>query len=68
MVDPFSVKRLRKFVEDFRNQTGQYATLKDITQAQFDEATLKEALKKKAITQLYVTMTSGAVVKGYKSS
>ena len=68
MVDPFSLKRLKKFVEEFRARTGQYATQRDLESANFDGETLKAALKKKVVQELYVTMTSGAVVKVFKAS
>lgn len=65
-MDSFSVRRLKKFVEDHRARTGQMATLKDIEEGGFDAETLKAALKQKAIRELYSTLTSGAVVKVYK--
>lgn len=65
-IDPFTRRRLVRFIEDFRASQGQLPTLKDLEQNGFDGACVKQALKEKAIEEFYVTLTSGTIVKGYK--
>jgi hypothetical protein len=57
---------MRKFVEDFRARSGQLPTQSDFASAGFEKSHLSEALKSKLIEELYVTLTSGTTVKGYK--
>lgn len=65
-MDSFSLRRLKKFVADHRERTGQLATQRDIEEGGFDAETLKAALKQKLIKELYSTLTTGAVIKVYK--
>jgi hypothetical protein len=65
-LDPFTRRRLEKFIEDFRAQRGQLPTLRDLDAGGFPEATVDRALKAGAIERFYVTLTNGSVVKGYK--
>ncbi len=65
-LDPFTRKRLIRFIEDFRTRAGQLPTLRDLDEGGFDDETVKVAIKSKIIEQFYVTLTNGTIVKGYK--
>lgn len=65
-MDLFTQKRLRHFIETFRQQKGQLPTLKDFAENGFSDDQIAEAEKKKLIEKFYVTLTNGAIVKGYK--
>lgn len=65
-LDPFTQKRLLKFIEDFRARSGVLPTLQDLAQAGFDRDCVDSAVRQALIEQFYVTLTSGTVVKGYK--
>lgn len=64
--DLFTLRRLAKFVESFRSRRGQLPTLSDLEKEGYERSTVDAAVKKKLIQGLYVTMTTGAVVKGYQ--
>jgi hypothetical protein len=66
MLDPFTRRRLIRFIETFRSSSGQLPTLKDLESNGFGSDHVKQALKEKVIEEFYVTLTSGTVVKGYK--
>lgn len=66
MIDPFTRRRIARYVEDFRNKTGALPTLQDFEKAGFPEESIKAALKEKVIEKFYVTLTNGTIVKGYK--
>ena len=65
-VDPFTQRRLRKVIEDFRAKSGQLPTHANLIENGFDHDTIKAALKAGMIEEFYVTLTNGTVVKGYK--
>lgn len=65
-MDPFSLKRLEKFVSEHRQKTGALATLKDLEKAGFSEEDVTFAIKKKRIEEFYVTLTNGVIMKAYK--
>lgn len=65
-IDPFSTRRLQKFVDDHRETTGQLPTLRDFAGAGFHERMIKQAVREKLLVELYVTLTNGTIVKGYK--
>ncbi len=65
-LDPFTLKRLARFAETFRDKKAQLATLKDFEAEGFEKAVVDQAVKDGFLVELYVTMTTGAVVKGYK--
>jgi hypothetical protein len=65
-VDAFTLKRICKFIVDFRERTAQLPTLKDLDAGGFDAATVAAAESAKKIEKFYVTLTNGSVVKGYK--
>lgn len=66
-LDPFTRRRLVKFVDNFRQNRGQLPVLSDCEAGGFDKVTVDQAVKEKVIGEFYVTLTSGAIVKGYKS-
>ena len=65
-MDPFSLRRLLKFLESFRTQTGQLPMLSDFATAGFDKDTVNWAVRKEHIEEFYVTLSDGSVRKGYK--
>lgn len=65
-LDPFTQRRLIRFVEGFRGSSGQLPTLRDLEENGFDDDRVKQAIKDKVIEEFYVTLTSGTIVKGYK--
>jgi hypothetical protein len=62
----FTRKRLAKFVENFREKSGQLPTLRDLEEGGFGGEVVKAAIKGRVIEEFYVTLTSGTIVKGYK--
>lgn len=64
-LDPFTMKRLRNFVEGFRTKTGQLPTLRDLRENGFTEEVVKNAVRSKLIEERYVTLTTGTIMKGY---
>lgn len=65
-IDQFTLRRLGRFIDGFRQKTGQLPTLKDLAADGFDEALVDSAIKDGRLEQLYVTLTNGSVVKGFK--
>jgi hypothetical protein len=64
-LDPFTRKRLEKFIGDFRAKSGELPTLKDLADAGFEKERVDAAIKDKVISQSYLTLTNGTIVKGY---
>lgn len=64
-LDPFSRKRLKNFVTDFRSRSGVLPTLEDLAKAGFPKSKVDDAIKDKIISEFYITLTSGTIVKGY---
>jgi hypothetical protein len=65
-LDPFTRRRLVRFVGEFRAKQGQLPTLQDLGREGFSGDQIKAAIKEKCIEEFYVTLTSGTIVKGYK--
>ncbi len=65
-LDPFTRKRLEKFITEFRAHAGVLPTLKDLADAGFEKSRVDDAIHDKVISEFYVTLTNGTVVKGYK--
>ena len=65
-LDAFTRRRLVKFIEDFRSKSGELPTLRDFYAAGFNPELLKNAKKQNVISEFYVTLTNGTIVKGYK--
>jgi hypothetical protein len=65
-MDPFTSKRITRFIEDFRRNSGALPTLKDFEAAGFARELIDTAVKKNIIELFYVTLTNGTIVKGYK--
>lgn len=65
-MDPFSLKRLARFVSEYRKTTGELPTAKELEVEGFSSEDIQFALKKKVIEELYVTLTNGTIVKGFK--
>ncbi len=66
ILDPFTERRLVRFAKDFRTEKAQLPTLRDLEATGFSKRQIDSAVKKGALVELYVTLTTGAVVKGYK--
>ena len=60
-------QRMIRFVRTFRNEKGQLPTLRNLEDAGYPPEMVAAGVKSKAIAELYVTMTTGAVVKGYRA-
>ncbi len=65
-LDAFTIGRMKKFIKSFRETKAQLPTIKDFEAAGFSTDDLKSAEKQKTIESFYVTLTTGAVVKGFK--
>ncbi len=65
-IDPFTARRLTKFIEEFRQNSGVLPTLQDFDRAGFSRDLIDQGVRQELIEQFYVTLTSGTVVKGYK--
>lgn len=65
-LDPFTERRILKFVGDHRGAEGSLPTLKDFDAAGFGKEIVDAAVKQGLIEQFYVTLTNGTIVKGYK--
>jgi hypothetical protein len=65
-LDAFTSRRLTKTVEEIRRKTGELPTLKALADQGFPEATVKAAVHEGLLESLYVTLTNGVIVKGYK--
>jgi hypothetical protein len=65
-IDPFTERRLIRFVEEHRRKSGVLPTLQDFEAAGFPRTQIDQAVRQKVLEQLYVTLTSGTIVKGYK--
>ena len=64
-IDPFTIRRLIKFVEDHRHSTGQLPTLQDFERAGIARETVDQAVRQKILDQQYINLTNGPMVKGY---
>ena len=66
--DPFTKKRIERFVQDFREKSGQLPTLNDFEEIGIDKSKVELAIKDKILSEFYVTLTNGVIKKGYKIS
>lgn len=65
-LDPFTQRRLLRFVENWREKGGVLPTLQDFDKAGFSKELVNQAVREKLLEEFYVTLTNGTVVKGYK--
>ena len=65
-IDPFTRKRIEKFIEEYRSKTGQLPTLNDFEEIGLEKSRVDDAIKDGFISEFYVTLTNGVVKKGYK--
>lgn len=65
-LDPFTARRITKFVEDHRAKTGQLPTVQDFESNGIARELIDSAERNGLIEKFYVTLTNGTVVKGYK--
>ena len=66
-LDLLTRKRLQRFIDEFRRAKAQLPTQRDLESGGFTRDQVDQALREKAIDSLYVTLTTGAVVKGFKT-
>jgi len=67
-LDTFTLRRLTRFAREFREKQATLPTVRDFDEAGFSKATVDAAVRAGKLTEIYVTLTSGAIVKGYKAS
>ena len=65
-LDPFTQRRIARFIEDFRKRSGQLPTLGDFEKNGMDRNLVDQALKDSIIEKFYVTLTTGTIMKGFK--
>ena len=65
-LDAFSLRRLEKVVAGHRARTGELPTFRDLEAAGFAPELLKRAVRDGHLTELFVTLSNGSVVKGFK--
>jgi hypothetical protein len=62
----FTLKRLCKFVADFRLHNANMPTLADLQKAGFPKPLVEHAVRNKLLKELYADLNTGAVTKVYK--
>ena len=65
-LDPFTARRLTRFVEEFRAKSGVLPTLQNLGENGFAKELVATACRDKVIEEFYVTLTNGTIMKGYK--
>jgi hypothetical protein len=66
MIDPFTLRRIARFIDDFRSREGVLPTLKDFEANGFERTLIDSAVRDEKLELLYVALTNGTIVKGYK--
>jgi hypothetical protein len=67
-VNAFEARRLCKYLDQFRASKGKMPTLAELTEAGFPKSLIDASVRSKQVLELYSDMTSGAVVKVYKTN
>jgi hypothetical protein len=65
-LDSFTARRLKKFIDEFRHSKAQLPTLKDLESGGFGKEMIDRATREHVVESLYVTLTNGTIVKGFK--
>ncbi len=65
-MDLFTKTRIKKTVLEHRKAHAQFPTLKDLERYGFSKKEIDKAVKEKWLDQLYVNLTTGAVVKVFR--
>ena len=65
-LDQFTGRRILKFITDFKIKTGELPTYQNLEENGFDTDTIKQAIKDELIEELFVTLTNGTIVKGFR--
>ncbi|MCM2278082.1 MAG: hypothetical protein NDJ89_08395 [Oligoflexia bacterium] len=65
-MDLFTRRRIARFIEDHRARSGQLPTFQDFEKAGIEKTLVKDAIREKLVEEFYLTLTNGAVVKGFK--
>jgi hypothetical protein len=66
LIDSFTLRRLVKFIEKYREGSGQLPMLSDFEKGGFEKSLIQRAERDGHIEQFYVTLTDGSIRKGYK--
>ncbi len=53
-LDPFTLRRLSRFAETFRQKKATLPTLKDFEEGGFEKAVVEQAVKEAFLEELYV--------------
>jgi len=65
-MDRFLQNRIVRFVQDWRQRSGELPTLQDFEASGLDRKWIDEAERLGLVEKFYVTLTSGTIKKGYK--
>lgn len=65
-MDTFTKTRIKKTISEHRKKHAQLPTLKDLEKYGFSKKEIETGIKEKWLEQLYINMTTGAVVKVFK--
>ena len=68
VLDPFTQRRLARWIDAFRASKGELPTRQELVSAGYTKDQIQAALKSKLLVELYVTLTNGTIVKVYKNS
>lgn len=65
-LDTFTKTRIKKIISEHRKRHAQLPTLKDLEKYGLSKKEIELGMKEKWLDQLYVNLTTGAVVKVFK--
>lgn len=65
-LDSFTKNRIKKSISEHRKKHAQLPTLKDLERYGFSKKEIEIGIKEKWLEQLYVNLTTGAVVKVFR--
>ena len=65
-LDQITKRRILNFIREFKTKTGELPTFRDLEEARFSDEIVKQAVKDGLIEELFVTLTSGTIVKGFR--
>ena len=65
-LDQITKRRILNFIRGFKTKTGELPTFRDLEEGRFGEDIVKQAVKDGLIEELFVTLTSGTIVKGFR--
>lgn len=65
-MDTFTKSRIKKIISEHRTKYAQLPTLKELEKYGFSKKDIELGIKEQWLEQLYVNLTTGAVVKVFK--